>query len=128
MFSWIQVGYWFEKAYAKFSFANEKWESKPSVTKCCSYSSNRSYNVHVHEGRKHKNEQTNEAQQEYMINHLQNSHSQMSVSSENNNFARQLHENEVMRRNPLTNYESQNPALQPLALMDTSKHNNCIKT
>ena len=32
----------------------------------------------------------------------------------------------------LINYESQNPALQPLtqplALMDTSKHNNCIKT
>ena len=58
-----------------------------------------------------------------MINHLQNSHSQMSVSSENNNFARQLHENEVMRRNPLTNYESQNPALQPHTLMDTSNPN-----
>ena len=36
--------------------------------KYCTYSSNRSYNVYVHEGRKHKkNEQTNEAQQEYMI-------------------------------------------------------------
>ena len=50
--------------------------------KYCPYSSNRSYNVRVHEGRKHKNEQTNEAQQEYMIKHLQNSHSQMRVNSE----------------------------------------------
>ena len=58
--------------------------------KYCTYSSNRSYNVRLHEGRKHKNEQTNEAQQEYMIKHLQNSYSQMRVNSENNQFGKRI--------------------------------------
>ena len=59
-------------------------EYKKCFCKYCPYASNRSYNVRVHEGMKHKHEQTNEAQQEYKIKHLQNSHLQMRVYSEEN--------------------------------------------
>ena len=64
--------------------------------KYCTYSANRSFNVRVHEGRKHKNEQTNEAQQEYMINHLQNSYSQMRNESQNHQFGKQRVVKDVM--------------------------------